>query len=89
MPNRVTICTLIIELICPFTQVAPGQQSDPVQPPPRDDARRGLKETPGGSASDVTTANNLTCRREQMPRRMGSRKSRLRNSNEHQVSRLR
>jgi len=34
MPIRVTICTVIIGLICPFTQVARGQQSDPVQPPP-------------------------------------------------------
>jgi len=33
MPNRVTICTLIIGLICPFTRVARGQQSNPVQPP--------------------------------------------------------
>jgi hypothetical protein len=38
MRNRVSIGTLIIgigliiELICPFTQVAPGQESDPVQP---------------------------------------------------------
>ena len=34
MRNKVSICTLIIGLICPFTQVARGQQSDPVQPPP-------------------------------------------------------
>jgi hypothetical protein len=34
MRNRVSICTLNIGLICPFTQVARGQQSDPVQPPP-------------------------------------------------------
>jgi hypothetical protein len=33
MRNRVSICTLIIGLICPFTQVARGQQSDPVQLP--------------------------------------------------------
>ncbi len=31
--NRVSICTLIIGLIYPSTQLARGQQSDPVQPP--------------------------------------------------------
>jgi hypothetical protein len=38
MRNRVTICTLIIGigLICPFTKVARGQQSDPVQPRTRE-----------------------------------------------------
>jgi len=34
MRNRVSICTLIIGLICPFTQVARGQQSGSVQFPP-------------------------------------------------------
>jgi len=34
MRNRVSICTLIIGLICPFTQIARGQQSGPVQPAP-------------------------------------------------------
>jgi hypothetical protein len=34
MRNRVSICTLIIGLICPFTQAARGQESGPVQPPP-------------------------------------------------------
>ena len=33
MPNSVAIYTLIIGLIRPFTQVARGEQSDPVQPP--------------------------------------------------------
>jgi hypothetical protein len=32
--NKVSICTLIIGLICPFTQVARGQQPGPVKPPP-------------------------------------------------------
>jgi hypothetical protein len=34
MRNRVSICTLIMGLICPFTQVARGKQPGPVQPPP-------------------------------------------------------
>jgi hypothetical protein len=34
MRNRVSICTLIIGLICPFTQAARGQHSGPVQRPP-------------------------------------------------------
>ena len=58
MPNRVTISTLIIELICPFTQVARGQQSDPVQPPPATMLEGPQRNTGGVSASDVATANN-------------------------------
>jgi len=34
MRNRVSICTLIIGLICLFTQVARGQKSGPAQPAP-------------------------------------------------------
>jgi hypothetical protein len=30
MRNRVSICTLIIGLICPITQAARGQESGPV-----------------------------------------------------------
>jgi hypothetical protein len=37
MRNRVSICTLIIGLICPITQAARGQESGPVQPPVRDE----------------------------------------------------
>jgi hypothetical protein len=43
--NRVSICTLIIGLICPFTQVARGQQSGPVPPPPATTVE-GFKEAP-------------------------------------------
>jgi hypothetical protein len=41
MRTRVSISTLIIGigLICPFTQVARGRQSDPVQPPPATSSR--------------------------------------------------
>ena len=42
MRNRVSICTLIVGLICPFTQAARGQESGPVQPPP---ARKSRAET--------------------------------------------
>jgi hypothetical protein len=45
MRNRVSICTLIIGLICPFTQVARGQQSGPVQSPPATMVE-GFKEAP-------------------------------------------
>ena len=58
MRNRVSICTLIIGLICPFTQVAGGQQSDPVQPPPATMVEGPQRSTGGVSASDVATANN-------------------------------
>jgi hypothetical protein len=34
MRNRVSICTLIIVLICPFSQAARGQEAGPVQPRP-------------------------------------------------------
>jgi len=44
MRNRVSICTLIIGLICPFTQVAQGQQSGPVQPPARDARQPAIRE---------------------------------------------
>jgi len=58
MPNRVTICTLIIGLICPFTQIARGQQSDPVQLPPATMVEGPQRNTGGVSSSDVATANN-------------------------------
>jgi len=58
MRNRVSICTLIIGLICPFTQVARGQQSDPVQPPPATMVEESLRRAGGSSESDVATANN-------------------------------
>jgi hypothetical protein len=56
--NRLSICTLIIGLICPFTQVARGQQSDPVQPPPATMVEGPQRSTGGVSESDVATANN-------------------------------
>jgi hypothetical protein len=58
MRNRVSICTLIIGLICPFTQVARGQQSDPVQPPPATMVEESLRRAGGSCESDVATANN-------------------------------
>ena len=42
--NRVSICTLIIGLIYPSTQLARGQQSDPVQPPPFGINRRKVRK---------------------------------------------
>ena len=58
MRNRVSICTLIIGLICPFTQVARGQQSDPVQPPPATMVEESQRRAGVSSESDVATANN-------------------------------
>jgi hypothetical protein len=58
MPNRVTICAVIIGLICPFTQVARAQQPDPVQPPPATMVEGPQRSTGGVSASEVATANN-------------------------------
>ena len=58
MRNRVSICTLIIGLICPFTQVARGQQSGPVQPPPTMMVEGPQRSAGGSSESDVATANN-------------------------------
>ena len=58
MRNRVSICTLIIGLIYPFTQVARGQQSGPVQPPPARIVEESQRSAGGPSESDVATANN-------------------------------
>jgi hypothetical protein len=58
MRNRVSICTLIIGLICPFTQVARGQQSNPVQRPAATIAEEPPKSPGGPSESEVATANN-------------------------------
>jgi hypothetical protein len=57
MRNRVSICTLIIGLICLFTQVARGQQSNPAAS--GSDDRRGTPKKPGAPAEpEVVTANN-------------------------------
>jgi hypothetical protein len=59
MRNRDSICTLNIGLICPFTQVARGQQSGPVQPPPFGMIAERSESSDGGpSESDVATTNN-------------------------------
>jgi hypothetical protein len=58
MRNRVSICTLIIGLICPFTQVARGQQSNPVQRPAATIAEEPPKSPGAPSESEVATANN-------------------------------
>lgn len=59
MPNRAIICTLIIGLICPFTQVARGQQTGPVPPLLSGTIAERPESSPGGpSESDVATANN-------------------------------
>ena len=59
MTNRVIIYALIIRLISGFTQVARGQQSGPVQPPPSSIiAEKPEGSTEGPSESDVATANN-------------------------------
>ena len=47
MKNSIAIFALIIGLICPFTQVARGQESDPVQPPPAT-----MVEGPQGSSRE-------------------------------------
>lgn len=56
--KRVTRSALIIGLIWPFVQVARGQQSDPVQPPPATMVEGPQRGTGGASESDVATANN-------------------------------
>ena len=53
MRNRVSICTLIIVLICPFTQAAPGQEARPVQPPPARMVDESQRSSGGSSESDV------------------------------------
>ena len=59
MMNIITRYALLIGLICPFTQVARGQQSDPVQPfPSAMVAQRSVNSPGGASESDVATANN-------------------------------
>ena len=56
MMKRTTIYALIIELIFAFTQVARGQQSGAVQPPPSGAVAQN--SSGGPSASDVANANN-------------------------------
>jgi len=56
--NRVSICTLIIGLICPFTQAARGQQSGPVQLPAATIVEEPEKSHGAPSESEVATANN-------------------------------
>jgi hypothetical protein len=58
MKNSIAIFALIIGLICPFTQVARGQESDPVQPPPATMVEGPQGSSRGASDSDVATANN-------------------------------
>jgi hypothetical protein len=58
MRNRVSICTLIIGLICPFTQAARGQQSGPVQLPAATIVEEPEKSHGAPSESEVATANN-------------------------------
>ena len=54
MRNRVSICTLIIVLICPFTQAARGQEArPPVQPPPARMVEESQRSSGGSSESDV------------------------------------
>jgi hypothetical protein len=56
MMKRTTIYALIIGLIFAFTQVARGQQSGAVQPPPSGAVAQN--SSGGPSASDVANANN-------------------------------
>lgn len=56
--KRITPSALIIGLIGLFTQVAGGQQSDPVQPPPARMVGGPEGSTGGPSESDVAAANN-------------------------------
>ena len=56
MRKRTTIYALIIGLICPFTQVARGQQSGPAQLTPS--AMVAQSSSGGPSASDIANANN-------------------------------
>ena len=58
MKNSIAIFALIIWLICPFTQVARGQESDPVQPPSATMVEGPQGSSRGASESDVATANN-------------------------------
>jgi hypothetical protein len=56
MMKRTTIYALIVGLIFAFTQVARGQQSGAVQPPPSGAVAQN--SSGGPSASDVANANN-------------------------------
>ncbi|HWY59705.1 MAG TPA: hypothetical protein VNZ03_34905 [Terriglobales bacterium] len=56
--KRITIYVLLIGLIWPFTQVARGQESGPVQPPPATMVEESQRSAGGASESDVATANN-------------------------------
>jgi hypothetical protein len=58
MRNRVSMCTLIIGLICLFTKVARGQQSGPVQLPAATITEEPQKTRGTSSESEVATANN-------------------------------
>jgi hypothetical protein len=56
--KSIAIYALIVGLIGPFTQVARGQQSEPVQPPPAAIVGGPQGSTGSPSESDVATANN-------------------------------
>jgi hypothetical protein len=58
MRKRTAIYALTIGLICSFTQVARGQQSGPMQPPPATMVGGPQGNAGGPSESDVATANN-------------------------------
>ena len=58
MRNRVSICTLIIVLICPFTHAAREQEAGPVQPPPARMVEESQRSSGGSSESDVAIAND-------------------------------
>jgi hypothetical protein len=59
MTNSVAIYTLIVGLICPFTQVARGQQSDPAQPAP---ATSSCLKRRQNSSERSTSERELTVR---------------------------
>ena len=59
MNMRISICTLITGLICPFTQAARGKPPGPVKPPPSATIVERPNSSAGGrSESDVANANN-------------------------------
>ena len=55
----ITICALVVELICSFTEVARSQQASPVQPPAQVMITESSQDSaPGPPESDVAKANN-------------------------------
>ena len=55
----ITICALVVELICSLTEVAWGQQASPVQPPEQRMITESSQDSaPGPPESDVAKANN-------------------------------